>query len=169
MDIKGNNWYFISNTKDDCLELMKMFWKFHDFRVREIDYHANQEQLDLLLEYDDKELNVVLRFSDTVRMRLLPTDDDYDNSWIFDGLLFIDEEGSFVWNDGNGIPADTGTLRGTWIQSVKLQYAVVDGKGNTIEIPDRIVKRVWKEYNYHTNKWEKTIDTFHPKKLPTII
>lgn len=165
MIIKGNNWYFISNTKDDCQELMKMFWEFHDFRVKEINYRAALEQLDLLLEYDDRELNVILRFSDTVRMKLLPTDDDYDNNWIFDALLFIDKEGNFVWNDGNGIPADTETLIGTWIQSAKLQYAVVDGNGNTIKIPDRIVKQVCKEYNYHTNKWEKPIEIFYPKKV----
>lgn len=166
MNIKGNNWYFINNTNDDCLELTKMFWDFHDFRVKNIDYNAALEQLDLLLEYDDRELNVVLRFSDTVRMRLLPMDDDYDNSWLSEGFLTIDKKGNFVWTDGDDSPSDTAILRGTFIQSAKLQYAVVDGSGKTIEIPNRIVNQVWKEYNYHTNKWEKTIETFHPKKLP---
>lgn len=169
MDINGNNWYFISNTKEDCLELLKMFWDFHDFRVKEIDYRAALGQLDLLLEYDDRELNVILRFSDTVRMGLLPIDDDYDNSWLSEGMLFIDEKENFVWNDGDGMLSEVPTLRGTWIQSSKLQYAVVDGSGNTIEIPDRIVKHVWKKYNFHTNKQETMIETFHPKKLPTII
>ncbi len=165
MDIKGKNWYFISKEKDDCLELLRMFWDFHDFRVKEIFYRASLEQFDLLLEYDDRKLNVVLRFYDTVRMNLLPMDDDYDNSWICEGAIFIDEKGYFVWNDGDGTPNENGELRGTWIKSAKFQYAVVDENGNTIEIPKRIVKQVWKEYNYSTGKYEKTTETFHPKKV----
>lgn len=131
-------WMYVENTKSDINELLEMFWGFHDFRVVEIIYSAEKDRVDVILEYDTRDLRVNLRFMGDVNMNFVPTM-DFEADWISGSSMSIDEHFRILWvndeiNESEPIPSDL-----LWIRGNTLNYAVVNSDNEPVQLPYEII------------------------------
>ena len=163
--MNNENWY-IADSEKAAKELLEMFWKFHDFRIAQIQYDAKDERIDLLLEYDTDNLFVMLRFEHDIAMNFIPTDSP-DNDWLSDSEIRIVEYDKIMWiagyigEDRNPLQENIDVL---WIMGRRLMFAVVNADGDTIPIPDDILHQRLKTLNNY-GKYEISERHFNPTKI----
>lgn len=162
--MSNQNWYKVEPLQSDLKELEDMFWSFHDFRISDIHYIPQTDTLDILFEYDDHNLLVLLRFIGKICMNLLYSD-DYETDWISGSTLYIDKNNQIVWvydeiKDESEISADT-----MYIKSNRLHYAIVNRNGDALPIPESIIHQKYQRLNFSTGTWEYSERNFSPKSI----
>lgn len=148
-----DNWYSASFRDGSAQSMWHMFWEFHDFRVVSISYYGSKDIVDLVLEYDDGILAVLLRFAGDVSMGRLRR--DYEADWI-SGATIHEFNGQIQWTCCEAYefkPDDTfGNV--TFARENGLIWAVLDENGDRVLIPDDILYQNIEVLNMKTFSYE---------------
>ncbi len=153
-----DNWYVVTPEKDNAKDLLHMFWSFHDFRITEVNYSAEKDSVDVVFEYDDRKLRVLLRFEGNVQMYVAPV--DFEADWIIDATLFTIEN-QLQWIQCSDDETDLIKSEGiTYFRGDTIRWAIIDGTGNRLPVPDDMLHQRWEVLNFETMEYEEEYHSF---------
>lgn len=148
-------WYQVEKTEKGINDFLDCHWGFHDFRIERIAFLPAQDVAEVFLQYDTRKEGVLLRFCNPSGINI-NVDVDYDVDWLYGTSLLLRENSNLLW-----IAADDITelneyfrdvLKGiTWVEASQLIWAVTDGNGVPVELPDSRINQVW-------NSWGKQVE-----------
>ncbi len=138
-----------------------MFWAFHDFRIIDIHYRADMDSIDVIFEYDNRELRILIRFEGNVQMYIAPFSNGFEGDWISGSALYVsDHQLKWMNCEIDELELLEGDEKITYFQGDKIRWALVDGEGNRIPIPDHLIHQFWRALNYETMEYEEETHDF---------
>lgn len=150
-------WYVVRSLDNSAEQFLHMFWEFHDFRIIKVNYEAEFDRVDVIFEYDDRELRLLLRFEGNVQMYVAPN--DFEADWI-SGAAIFSKENQIRWMncETDELEFVDGKYDITFFQADRILWSIIDKKYNHLPIPDDFLHQKWSVLNYKTMKYE---DEFH--------
>lgn len=117
--------YSIPNTEKDIEHFLALFWGFHDFRIYEVHYYPAKDRIDLILEYDNQELKVLLRLEGSVQLHY--SWQDFECDWMFGASLRLVGNKRFQWINSDEFDNCPELPDGLfWLMSDKINWTIVD-------------------------------------------
>ena len=136
-------WYKVDKTKSGIKEFMDCNWGFHDFRIEKLSFLPEKDIVEVFLKYDTDKEGILLHFIG-VRGVTVYAGGDYLTDWIIESTLLLRERNTLQWIPGNHVTPeemDQG-MPLTWVESDELVWAVTDGEGNPIAMPNERLKQL---------------------------
>ncbi len=155
------DYYYVVSTKDNSADhLLHMFWRFHDFRITDVNYSAINDTVDVLFEYDDKQLYVLLQFQGHVHFYVECV--DFEADWMLGATLHKCSNNQLRWikYEIDESDYDKTFEKVTYFQGHTIKWAIVDKDGNTLPVPDDLLHQRIKYYNYETKQYEEEYHDF---------
>ena len=167
-------WYEVVKSENGIENFLMSNWGFHDFRPERVSYIPGKDMAEIFLKYDSGTEGVLIRFSGIFAMHT-NTDRDYDAEWLNGAVMYILEDGNFIWLDddswGDSSFDHLEEIKEytTWIKSERVFWAITDRNGNPIEMPKDRIDQKWHnsmtnettEYHFvlrpFTGKWEEIL------------
>ena len=143
-------WYEVEKNESGIHNFMEGNWCFHDFRIEKIEYIQKTNVVSILLIYDDEKHGVILKFVNVSRLGIRVCD-DYMTDYLSACKCVIKDK-HFFWYDDEDLTLDNIdeiTQYCNWVECERIIWAVTDGSGMPIEMPDDRIDQVW-------NVWGKT-------------
>ncbi|MCC8139797.1 MAG: hypothetical protein LIO67_05800 [Lachnospiraceae bacterium] len=157
-----DNWYSVSTYDNSADDFLHMFGGFHDFRIIEVNYCGSKDSVDVLLEYDDRSLRILLRFEGYVQFYIAPVD-EYEAEWIW-GVSLHRYKNQIRWinDEWRGIETEPigSEKKITFFQGNTLIWAIVDKNGNPLPVTDDLLHPCWRTYNCETNQYDEEYHDF---------
>lgn len=144
-------WYELEKSPDGIRDFLESNWHFHDFRLESIEYTAGKDMVEVFLMYDTGEEGVLLRFA-WIHDLHIQTGRDYAADWISGSTLIQLEGGSIMWVERGDFDAEDAKQfeavrrSDTWVEADKLFWAITDGKGNLVKMPQDRIDQTWHSY-----------------------
>ncbi len=121
-DIK---FYSIPKTDKGINLFLDLFWGFHDFRIYEVHYYPAKDRIDLILEYDSRELKVLLRFEGTALLHYAWQ--DFECDWMYGAEIRLIDNKRFQWINSEEFNNRPDLPDGLfWIAADKITWTIVD-------------------------------------------
>lgn len=139
-------WYEVEKTEKGIENFLESNWAFHDFKMQYFNYDIANNKVDIFLKYDTGDEGVHLRF---VRIDSLcvSTERDWDIDWIGGSSMAIIDN-NFIWLDSEDWrkeDADNINKYTTWVKSELVFWAITDGDGNEVEMPEDRIHQIFEE------------------------
>ncbi len=154
-----DNWYVVRQHDDSIQNLLHMIWEFHDFRIIDVTYSAEKDTINVLFEYDDRTLRILLQFTGNVQMYIAPI--DFEADWISGAALHI-INGQYQWI--NCEQEELEFIRPdekiTYFQGDSMRWAIVDKDGNRLPVSEEMLHQTWRILNYETMEYEEEVHDF---------
>lgn len=145
-------WYELEKSPGGIRDFLESNWHFHDFRLESIEYTAGKDMVEVFLMYDTGEEGVLLRFA-WIHDLHIQTGRDYAADWISGSALIQLEDESILWLDcddfdvGNASQLEEVKRYDTWVEAERLFWAITDGEGNLVDMPQDRIDQTWHTYN----------------------
>ena len=161
-------WYELEKSDQGIKDFMECNWEFHDFRIEQVAFIPRKNMVELFLLYDTRDEGMLLRFLNPYGMNV-NVDIDYEADWLL-GASLMKEDDTILWIAADNIDLDNEYLEDlkkhlTWIQAEKLIWAVTDGNGNPIEIPQTRLDQIWNDYGTKIEKHFRFKEFVHDEAL----
>ncbi len=154
-----DNWYIALAENNIAYDFLHMFWNFHDFRIVDVKYSGAKDLIEVLFEYDDKTLYILLRFEGNVQFYVAPV--DFEADWIMCAALrSYDNQMQWINCEVNGNESIESFKGTTFFQGDSLKWAIVDRDRKSIPVSDEFLHQQWREYNYETKRYEEKSHDF---------
>ncbi|MCD7950539.1 MAG: hypothetical protein LUG12_09820 [Erysipelotrichaceae bacterium] len=150
------DYYYVVSTRDNSADqLLHMLWEFHDFRIMEVNYSATRDTVDVLFEYDTRQLYVLLQFQGHVHFYVECI--DVMDDWISEATLHKCRNNQLRWIkcEVNESEFNKPVENVTYFQGNTIKWAIVDKDGHTLPVPDNLLHQRIKDYNYETKQYEE--------------
>lgn len=144
-------WYELEKSPDGIRNFLESNWRFHDFRLESIEYTAGKDMVEVLLMYDTGEEGVLLRFA-WIHDLHIQTGRDYEADWISESTLIQLEDGSVMWVERGDFDVEDASQfeavrrSDTWVEAERLFWAITDGEGNLVDMPQDRIDQTWHVY-----------------------
>ena len=141
-------WYEVVPDDKEIDTFIKGNWEFHDFRIERIEYIPSKGMAEVFLKYDTNREGRLLKFFEVSGIGI-NTQRDYRESFIFGCSTIRLEDETLIWLDDDDWGAeeknhlDEVKTYATWIQSKRIVWAVTDGDGLPVEMPESMKHQVW--------------------------
>lgn len=144
-------WFELDKTPDGIRSFLESNWHFHDFRLESIEYTPGKDMVEVFLKYDTGEEGVLLRFA-WIRDMHIRTHGDYAAAWISGSTLIQLDNESIMWLDcddfdvGDASQFEAVKRYDTWVEAERLFWAITDGEGNLVDMPQNRIDQTWHIY-----------------------
>ncbi|MCD7893519.1 MAG: hypothetical protein LUG60_07440 [Erysipelotrichaceae bacterium] len=155
------DYYYVVSSKDNSADqLLHMLWGFRDFRITGVKYSAINNTIDVLFEYDNRQLYVLLQFQGHVHFYVECV--DFEDDWVYDATLHEYKNNQLRWIKCEVDESEYNkTVEGvTYFQGNTIKWAIVNKDGNTLPVPDDLLHQRIIYYNYETKQYEEEYHDF---------
>ena len=149
-------WHKVIRDEEYLKTFMEMNWEFHDCREERITYIAETNSVEIFLKYDTGAEGVLIQFKDVHGFNVR-VGKDYEAEWIGGVSCLLLPGNSFLWIVEDELSLDKSEQIEeakkycTWVEAESIIWAVTDGEGNPIDMPEDRINQTW-------NVWGETVE-----------
>lgn len=146
-------WYKVEKTEQGIKDFLDCNWGFHDFRIERVEYVAGNDMVEIFLRYDTGKEGVRLRFVGLSGVHIAVIF-DYKETWLYDTTLLLRDDRDLQWFAAEDVSEEEANDPSfcTWVKSREMTWAVTDGEGQPVEIPENRLNQVWNVYGETVEK-----------------